>query len=588
MSSINSAAQDVFRELELMLGDGEKASRDLYGTIALAADGSATIMVDGSADYAPCTCLVGVHHADRVMAHIVNHRIVVFANVTVPSVNDVEYSHVKNIAEAADELLDGVAQAAAAADKTVAEILTNADTASELVDGMQEAATTAGTTLAQIVADADSAAGTLEEMQTAATAAHTTLTGIYQDASDAKNAASAATSAANDALVQVATVEDVLGAVNWITEHGTYALTTDTAVDPDKVYYTRSGSGTTQDPYIYTAVPEPTASGLPGYYELSIDTALSQFVASHLALTPAGLYVLKDGSGYKVLLSNTGMSVIDGSGHVVVTYGESITFDDDRLYSIGNEDAYITFVPATATEDAQVIIGGNVLLGSDKTLSELMAEVDGTIVFKVSEDYSQDGASATLTAHVYQGGEDIASQYPGSAFAWYRKSEDGAPLVPLGNGRTITVLRSTVGYGAAIVCRFTPPNDSLLLDSDDDTLTDSQDAPLAVRTPSGDYVRVADLEATTTVFDTDRLLLVGSEDEKLVSIATLKDVFGDGDYERLDNKPSIEGVELSGDKTFQELGIFQTDGQGYDVPDDYTLSTLDINALWANAQPIGA
>ena len=101
-------------------------------------------------------------------------------------------------------------------------------------------------------------------------------------------------------------------------------------------------------------------------------------------------------------------------------------------------------------------------------------------------------------------------------------------------------------------------------------------------------MRIVDLEATTTVFDTDRLLLVGSEEEQLVSIATLKDVFGDGDYERLDNKPSIEGVTLSGDKTFQELGIFQTDGQGYDVPDDYTLSTLDINALWANAQPIGA
>jgi hypothetical protein len=508
------------------------------------------------------------------MAHNTDHEVVVFANVTAPTTDDAKALVAIDRADAATEAADKAGRAAASAQEDATAAKGDAAIAKASAQGA--------------VADAAAAKAAAEGAAQDAASAAQSARSAEEDAADAKTAATAATTAANDALVQVSTVEDVIGTVNWITEHGTYSKTTDTAVDPDKVYYTRSGSGTSQDPYIYKAVPEPTASELSSYYELSIDTALSQYVSSHLALTDAGLYVIKDGSGYKALLSNTGMSVIDGSGHVVVTYGESITFDDNRLYSIGNEDAYITFVPSTATEDARVIIGGNVLLGSDKTLSELMAEVDGTIVFKVAEDYSQDGASATLAAHVYQGGEDIASQYPGSAFAWYRKSEDGAPLVPLGNGRTITVLRSTVGYGAAIVCRFTPPNDSLLLDSDDDTLTDSQDAPLATRTPSGDYVRVADLEATITVFDTDRLLLVGSEDEKLVSIATLKDVFGDGDYERLDNRPSIEGVELSGDKTFQELGIFQTDGQGYDVPDDYTLSTVDINALWANAQPIGA
>lgn len=59
------------------------------------------------------------------------------------------------------------------------------------------------------------------------------------------------------------------------------------------------------------------------------------------------------------------------------------------------------------------------------------------------------------------------------------------------------------------------------------------------------------------------------------------------DYGQLVNKPSIEGVELEHDRLFPELGIFERDGEGYDVPDKYTLSTPDINALWDTAIPIG-
>ena len=197
-----------------------RASRDQYGTIALDALGNPTVMLDGGEEHAPCTCMVGVHHGDRVMCHIVNHRIVVFANITVPSVNDDGYQHVKDIAEEANGLLDGVAEAAAAAEKTVAEIIADADSASGLVSGMQSAAETAGTTLAQIVADADSAASTLEGMRRAAESADTTLEGIYGDAAEARSSARAASAAAGDALVQVATVQDVIGAVNWIAEHG--------------------------------------------------------------------------------------------------------------------------------------------------------------------------------------------------------------------------------------------------------------------------------------------------------------------------------------------------------------------------------
>ena len=46
-----------------------------------------------------------------------------------------------------------------------------------------------------------------------------------------------------------------------------YNLTTDSSVNSSKIYYMRSGSGTSSNPYVYTPVANPTANGLAAYYE---------------------------------------------------------------------------------------------------------------------------------------------------------------------------------------------------------------------------------------------------------------------------------------------------------------------------------
>lgn len=46
-----------------------------------------------------------------------------------------------------------------------------------------------------------------------------------------------------------------------------YTLTTDTDVVEGKTYYTRSGSGTSASPYVYTAVASPVKANLGTYYE---------------------------------------------------------------------------------------------------------------------------------------------------------------------------------------------------------------------------------------------------------------------------------------------------------------------------------
>lgn len=48
-----------------------------------------------------------------------------------------------------------------------------------------------------------------------------------------------------------------------------YAKTEDVALVDGKTYYTRSGSGTTESPYVYTAVATPVVGSIGSYYEVS-------------------------------------------------------------------------------------------------------------------------------------------------------------------------------------------------------------------------------------------------------------------------------------------------------------------------------
>ena len=561
--------------------------------------GTAYASVGGGEEF-PVSQAVSVKEGQTIEVRFEDGRAIAQGNYSSPPTDDNAAIKAQQMAdtaqreamrahEAADTAQGEAERAKGAAD----DAQSSADSANEVLTGMRQAASEAGTTLEGIYQDAEDSKTLLGGMEQAAEDAGTTLTRIYQDAADANEAASHANRYANAALDQLGVVQDVAGVLSWASEYGSFEHTSDTSVVEGKVYFTFDGTD-------YTPVVEPQAADLASYYELTVDEAMNDFIMAHLAVTQRGLWVLPSGigqaadeqhaPGYKMLLSSNGSYLYDSNGVLVRSDTASGTdFSAGRDWHVGGDDAYIFY---DASEGTVIIGGSSVQLGSTKTLSELVAEVDGTVVFKVTEEYSQDRATATLTAHVYKGGVDTASQYDDLCFAWYRKSETaGEPLTPLPapytNGRVVQVTRSTVGYGAAIVCRFEPPNDAGLLTESDDQLTTQEGEPLTARTPSGDYVRVADLTVETVVFDTDKVMLVGSEDEHLVSIATLKDAFGGGDYERLTSKPSIESVTLSGNKTFPELGIFKTDAQGYDVADDYTLTTMDINRLWANAQPVG-
>ena len=70
--------------------------------------------------------------------------------------------------------------------------------------------------------------------------------------------------------VKAATIKTILGAGSIATAGTvTYTLTSDTAVVPGKVYYTRSG---TEGHYVYTPVANPVTSSIASYYEVTAAT----------------------------------------------------------------------------------------------------------------------------------------------------------------------------------------------------------------------------------------------------------------------------------------------------------------------------
>lgn len=360
----------------------------------------------------------------------------------------------------------------------------------------------------------------------------------YADAAEA-HAAEAKASAANAseyatrALGNLSTVQNVTETLNWITAHGTMALTSDTALDPSHVYFVRDNNGDYHvGNYYYSLVTEPNVNDIATYYELTIDESLNNYVGTHLALTDYGLNLIFDNSSYRIHIGtlnasgDEGVYILDENGNPVSFFGESINFSSDRAQYIGNENAYIIFNPEN---NGSITIGGsNIQLGSDKKLSEVLAELNGTLIFDTTYEWNTGHTVATLTAHVYRGGVDIAqTEFDPQDFTWYLKSEDGeVPIIPSGRqdntGYTTMVNISDCGYGAEVVAKFTPPEYATALTNGGDALTDSDGDALEVRA-SGDSVRVRDLTVSTTLYPTDKAMIIGAEDEHLVTMQTLQD-----------------------------------------------------------------
>lgn len=208
------------------------------------------------------------------------------------------------------------------------------------------------------------------------------LTLANEYALSASQSALSAYNASSQAANQLSVVEDIVGVLDLISKNGTYeltedeapqdnkwyfvrsgtgtsddpyiysittdvyiyALTSDVAIDLSKIYYTRSGSGTDVDPYVYTPVDEPDVSDIGTYYELEspaslgyyeltgVDQSIQNYVSSHLVLVGNSLFLQTDqGNNSTRLELNTtnGMILYDQSGHQIAQYGSEVVLGSD-------------------------------------------------------------------------------------------------------------------------------------------------------------------------------------------------------------------------------------------------------------------
>ena len=233
--------------------------------------------------------------------------------------------------------IEKAVKTAVAAGNAAAYARAAADAAQSAAAAASSSAASAASAAATADAKATAAGEAAATADSKAVAAGTSAAAAQASADDALSSAEHASLSANNALSQLSIVEDVVGMLNWIALHGTYAVTEDTEVDSGKMYFSRSGSGTSADPYTYSVVTDPTGDPHAlGYYELSsIDEAVSNFVSTHLVVTPQGLFLQTDGVGSKVLLSSSEGVVLYGpSGQVMAKYGSTTQIGDEAGFHV--------------------------------------------------------------------------------------------------------------------------------------------------------------------------------------------------------------------------------------------------------------
>ena len=359
--------------------------------------------------------------------------------------------------------LRAVQAATAQAQADAASAASSASAAASAASAADAKAVQAATAASNAQADATAAAQAASVADGKAVAAGQAASAAQSSADAASLSAAQANTHATNALDQLGIVQDVVGVLDYAAKHGTFSLTSDTAVQAGKVYFTYDSQ--TGD---YAPVIDPQASALSTYYELTYsDDSMGDFIMTHLAVTQRGLWVLPSGKAsgttptsgesqadsdarqaqkYKVLLANDGLHVYDGAGNKVASYGESITFASTRAQYIGNEDAYILFTPEHVeggqTVKAKLVLGGSgVQVGGGRALSEVLAELDTAgyelEVTATATDLTADSPTVTLAATVRKDGAALsaADVLRTGCVKWYRA--DTGALV--GTSMTCTV-----------------------------------------------------------------------------------------------------------------------------------------------------
>ena len=267
--------------------------------------GTAWVHIPGGVDETPIKLTVNASVGDNVQVRVSGGSAWIVGNASAPPTDDATAIKARDVATNAFDVANNAAKDAERAYTAAEQAEDYAEQAKVTTDEINAYAETAGKTITQILNDGETAGAAAQRAEAAA--------------GEAKASAENASEYAARALGNLSTVQSVTETLTWITQHGTMALTTDTALDPTHVYFVQDASGD----YVvggthYSVVTEPDVADIGTYYELSIDESLNNYVATHLSLTSEGLFIIKDNSGYRLKLTNYGSYIVAPDGTTVV------------------------------------------------------------------------------------------------------------------------------------------------------------------------------------------------------------------------------------------------------------------------------
>lgn len=378
-SDFNKTVRDFAKALQ-EANNSKTTPYDISATVKRIDGNVAWVHIPGGIDETPVQLTTNAKKGDSVQVRVNGGRAWITGNATSPPTDDTTAKVAQKTAVVADEHAVNAVTSAMLAQQAADDAQIVASQANTLLNHMEEAAEAADTTLIGIYQDAKDAS--------------TLATSASISAGIADGEARAASRSALLALRNLSMVEDVVNTVDWIQKHGYYELSTDDTVDENKIYYAITGTqivsptgnphskgyyeknvlnpigatgatgatgstGAEEDPvYIYvltsdttvqsgktyysvSAVTVSTPTGNPSenlYYELRFDTALSQYVSSHLSLTDSGLSIVNDQLSGSLLMSSEGVTIKNAQGITVGQYGEGATIGatDSQHISIVN------------------------------------------------------------------------------------------------------------------------------------------------------------------------------------------------------------------------------------------------------------
>ena len=383
MSSVDSLAKDLYNIINTKNEKGPRPYDSIAEVVKVDESDDSIIWVrlPGSDGETPIEKTVNAKEGDSVRVRLSGGRAWVLGNASSPPTDDTR----------ANEANDKAIRAIDIGEQALAE----ADRAKLAADKAEAEAVRAGE---------------------AANRAETEAVRAGEAADEAKDEAERATGYANNALAGLGTLESVIDTVDWFATHKT--ASTDTTVDPDKTYYIYNSSTGT----LSKVVPEGTENpSQEGWYEL--DEAITNYVASHIAQTDDGLYVVGLANGWKVLVSSgsghytPGVYIIDPTGGIAqATTASGITFDDNKPFYIGDNDASIVF-----DGNGHISINGHgIRVGGNKPLDDVLAEL-GASIKKV--EYGV-GSSPTSHSDVTNWSTNTPTWTVGS-YIWMRTTTNG-------------------------------------------------------------------------------------------------------------------------------------------------------------------